>query len=498
MVAGEQYVRLAINFASIATVSRLLTPAEIGVSVIGTGIMAIALALREFATSDCLIQRQEVTRDDVRVSFTVLLLLTVLITTAIFIVAPWFGTLYGEEKLARFLRVAAVAGLIDALSLPIRGLLRRDMAFGTLASINMTAAAVTATATILLALAGFSYMSVAWATIAAAGTATILAFYRRPDFQAFRPTLKSWRSVLAFGGYNGASYVVAHVYETVPQLVLGGILPSAAVGLYNRAALMSKIPQTVFLNSVFTIAFPALAAQVRNGINLKTPYLTALSYITVFYWPTLVLIVILAHPIVGLFLGQQWLGVVPLLQIIAVAYLAWFHDPLTTPVLLAVGANRDRALLLVFTYAVSAVVLCSAAYFGIRAMAASTLVTMPYMMIVALYFVRRHVAFRWRELLATLSKSAAVTAATGAGPICVVALCDWRFDLSIGATVVAVFLAAGGWLLSVLVTQHPVLTELRLAAESFVETSLIQRLRRQLMVYQFRGGRGKVALSRDP
>ena len=60
MAAGEQYVRLAINFASIAMVSRLLTPTEIGVSVIGTGIMAIALGLREFATSDFLIQRQEV------------------------------------------------------------------------------------------------------------------------------------------------------------------------------------------------------------------------------------------------------------------------------------------------------------------------------------------------------------------------------------------------------------------------------------------------------
>jgi O-antigen/teichoic acid export membrane protein len=43
MAAGEQYLRLLINFVLIATVSRLLTPSEFGVSVIGTGIMAIAL-----------------------------------------------------------------------------------------------------------------------------------------------------------------------------------------------------------------------------------------------------------------------------------------------------------------------------------------------------------------------------------------------------------------------------------------------------------------------
>jgi O-antigen/teichoic acid export membrane protein len=68
IAAGEQYFRLAINILSIAAISRLLTPTEIGVSVIGMGIMAIALGLREFATSDFLIRRREVTHDDMRTS----------------------------------------------------------------------------------------------------------------------------------------------------------------------------------------------------------------------------------------------------------------------------------------------------------------------------------------------------------------------------------------------------------------------------------------------
>ena len=106
-----------------------------------------------------------------------------------FIAAPWFGTLYGEEKLTRFLRIAVVAGLIEALSLHIRGLLRRDMAFGALALINTASAAATAGVTILLAFVGFSFMSVAWATLAAAGTTTVLSFYLRPELAILRPTL---------------------------------------------------------------------------------------------------------------------------------------------------------------------------------------------------------------------------------------------------------------------------------------------------------------------
>lgn len=50
---------------------------------------------------------------DIRTSFTVLFLLTALITGGIFALAPWFGALYAEENLARFLRVAAVAALAN-------------------------------------------------------------------------------------------------------------------------------------------------------------------------------------------------------------------------------------------------------------------------------------------------------------------------------------------------------------------------------------------------
>jgi lipopolysaccharide exporter len=302
--------------------------------------------------------------------------MTALMTAVIFLVAPWIGDLYGEEKLASFLQITAVAGLIEAVSLPILGLLRRDMAFGAVACIQTASATVTAMATAWFAFAGFSYMSYAWASVAAAGASTVLAFYFRPDLSILRPAFKSWGNVLTFGGYNGASFVINRVYESLPSLVLGYLLPHAAVGLYNRASVVSDIPDKVVLTSVFSVAFPALAAEVREGRSLKEPYLRALGLITVLYWPAQLLLALLAYPVAMLLLGPQWLGgVVPLLQLMAIAGLAWFPVTLTSPVLLAVAANRDRVLADLVGRSLSAVVLCSAAYFGVLVMAASKLVT---------------------------------------------------------------------------------------------------------------------------
>ena len=470
-----------MQFASIAVISRLLTPTEIGVSVIGTGIMAIALGLREFATSDFLIQRKEVLQRDIRASFTVVILLTAVITAAVFVLSPWFGTFYGEEKLSRFLRIAAVAGLIEALSLPIRGLLRRDMAFGTLAFINTASAIVNGVTTILLAFAGFSYMSVAWALVATSATTTVLSFYMRPNFEIFRPTFKSWSSVLTFGGYNGTSFVIGQTYVALPQLVLGSVLPHSAVGLYNRAAMVSDIPDRVVLTSVFSVAFPALAAEIRQGHSLKEPYLRALGLIAVFYWPGLVLLALLAYPIVSILLGEQWVSVAPLLQVLAIASLAWFPVILTSQTLLAVGANRDRAMADLVGRSVSAAAMCAAAYFGIMAMAASKLVTVPFQMVVSFRYVRRHIAFRWRELWSVLWKSAAVTAATAVGPLCVMIGSDMGFALSLAATATAVVLAVAGWLVGAFVTQHTVLLELVRATEAIARTEIVRRLRDRVL-----------------
>jgi O-antigen/teichoic acid export membrane protein len=489
MATGEQYSRLAINFALIATMSRLLTPPEIGVSVIGIGIVLIAQGLREFATSDVLIRSLEVRHEDVRTSFSVQFLLTALIAGAIFAVAPWIGAFYGEELLAQFLRIAAFAGLLEALAAPIIGLLRRDMEFGKLAFVNSSSVLLNATTTVLLGLLGFSYLSFAWGVLAAGATMAVTAFYFRPDLSIYRPAFHSWRNVLHFGGYNGLSLVINRIYESLPQLVLGHLLPHAAVGVYNRANVVSDIPDKIILQSVLYVAFPALAAEVRQGNALKAPYLRALSYITVFYWPAQILLIALAHPIVMFLLGEQWGGVVPLLQILGVASFAWFPVILTAPVLLAVGAIRDRMMADLIGRAVSTVVLCACAPLGVIAMAASKLFTLPFQMLVGFRYIRRHVPFRWEELAAALWKSAAATTCSAVGPAIVVMLSNTGFELSAGAVIVAAFLAIAGWSVAVLTTRHPILYELGKATQSLSQNALAQQLGGRIIAWSAGAGR---------
>ncbi len=461
----ERYICLVVSLATIAIVSRLLTPIEVGASAIGTALMTIAISLREFAGSGFLIQNTEVSREDVRTAFTLQLVLTLPIAAAVVLVAPRFAGLYREPMLVDFVRVTATTLILDTFASPITSLLRRDLAFGTLAIINVATLCFSALVTVGLAASGFSFMSVAWAWLAATLTTMTLSIAYRPDLGIFRPSLEAWRRALAFGGYHGAITVLNRLYEGLPQLVLGRFLPLGMVGFYNRAIMISSLADKLILAGVFNVAFPALAAEARAGRNLKQSLLKAFCYITVFYWPALVLMGLLAHPLVRLVLGAQWDAVVPLVQMMTVATLVWFPVVLAQPLLLAVGAMRHAFLSNLIALPLSALVLCAASSFGVEATAASQLVTSPFQMYVVLRFVRRHVPFTWTEFAVALRPSAVVSICSILPLLPVIGLTGFDLHLSVPLAVVAGGLSVCGWVVGIRLTGHPIGAEIHRAAE---------------------------------
>jgi O-antigen/teichoic acid export membrane protein len=472
--AGERYICLAISFLMIFAISRLLTPTEIGLSVIGIGIMTLALALREFASSEFLIQREEVTRLDIRTAFTILFLLYGVIAAVLVPLAPWLATAYGEPGLSLYMYLIIAAGLLDTLSMPIMALLRRNMAFDLIAVINIVVAVAGAGTTIALAALGFGFMSFAWAWLASSIATSLLALYFRPYWWMFVPTLASWRSTLNFGGYNGATTALQRFYEALPQLVLGRILSPDVVAFYNRSGMVVGLPDRIILAGIFSVAFPAFATEVRQGNNVKGAYLQALSHITVLHWPALLLLTVLAHPTVMVLMGQQWTGIVPLVQMMAMACLFWFPMVLTQPVLVAMGALHDNFMAKLISISVCTVVLCGASFFSIEAMAASQFFTIPFQMIVALFFVRRHIPFGWGEVARAVWKSAVVSAFCLLGPLAIIALNG--FQMPLADAIDACLLSALGWAVGLWLTRHPFLAELSSLVRAARRSGAVQRL----------------------
>jgi O-antigen/teichoic acid export membrane protein len=457
---ADRYFTFASNFAVAAAVSRILTPAEIGVSVVGMAILGIALSVREFASSNFIIQREVLTREDVRASSTIMLILTAVIVVALLVATPALARAYGEERLGAYFHIICVCLFLDLIAIQIVALLRRDMAYGRIVTIDLAGAAAGAFTTIVLALSGFSYMSFAWAWLATSVVAGVMSLVLHPHPWIFRPSFSHWHGVVRFGGYNGGIALLYKVYDTVPYMLFGWILSPQAAAVFSRSLMICQLPNKIVLGGAMSVILPAFSGQAREGRNLKEPYLHALEIITALYWPAFLVLAVMAEPVVQIVLGSQWRDVAPLVRVIAVASLFSFSFEVNYPVMVAMGAIRQSFFRALATFPLSAAILIGAILVGgLHAAAWSMLFIIPFQAVVSISFVKHRLEISHADILLALWKSGAAALASAAGPLCIAlaAGADWR--LSFGHAVVGGAAALAGWLIGLKVTRHPLLEE---------------------------------------
>ena len=428
--SADRYGSLALNFLTIIAVSRLLTPKDIGVFAVGTSTIALVETLRDYV-SGYLVQKRDLTEEDARTTFTCILLLSLLLVAVLLCLAQPIARLAHDRELVPFLRVVAFALLTGPFERPIMALLRRNMAFHTIAVINLTGISVWAATLVTLAALGFGPMSFAWAVLVGNAALVVMALRQPLDWKIFHLRLAGWRDVFTFSGYSSGAGVLAQLYELLPVLVIARILSIEAVGLFSRATLICQLPAKATLAAVIPVVLPVFATLTRESRDAVGPFLRMIELVSAVQWPALVLLALLAHPIVAALLGSQWSSIVPFVQCIAIASLLMFITSLCHPVLVAVGGVRHTLLAGLVSLPPSALIISMAAFFGLKTMVLSFFIVNQLQVAVALWVLRLYVPFGWSELAQACAKSALVTLSSAVGALLVIALGSGHLEISI-------------------------------------------------------------------
>ncbi len=462
--AVERYGSVAILMVSTAVLSLLLAPREFVVYYTVLALTSVAGAWsQEFGGANYLIQKTSLSEQDVRSAFTTMFGLSALLAAVFFALRGAAASFFAEEGLKAGIAVTALGFLLAPFSATLSALLRREMVFDAIARCNLSANFVTAATAVALAAAGWGFMSPIWGALAGhCALVALLLMYRR-DLRIFRPAFTGCRDVTAFGVYSSANVIINCLYESSPQLILGRIIDFTAVGLYGRAVNIAQLFDKLFLGILHPVILPAISAQTRVGADLKRIYLEAIELITAAQWPFLTFVALMAYPIVRVWLGPNWTEIVPLVRMLCLASLSLFAACLTYPILVAIGRVRDTVVLSLISVPPSLLVIFAAAFFGLRAVAASAFLILPFHAFVALSFVNRRLAVAPIELWRATRKSAAVTAWSCAGVALGLMASRFVFAAPAIGLLCAGVTGLAGWYLGLITTDHPLLAQIRAA-----------------------------------
>lgn len=455
----EKYVTLAIGFVGIMFIARLLTPKEIGIYSVASAVTGIAQMLRDFGVSSYLIQERELTKDRIRAALSITLITSWTVGALLYAVRPWAVAFYHEPGLNDLIAVQCLGFIMLPFSAPILALLRRDMQFTVLFRINLLSCITQFTVTLSLAVSGYSYLSLAWASVASLACTVLLVTANRPKDAWLLPGFKEWRRIARFGVQSSITAIITEVAMNMNDLILGRFLGFQAVALYSRAQGLIYLFHRDMMDAVRKVAFPAFAQAVREDRDLLKAYLQAVNYVTVFAWPFYAFLGLYTQPIVRLIYGDQWDAAVPLVKILVFAGAIGALWNLSANALMALGQvnNILRSELVVQT--IRACLVFYAASISIEMTCYALVAIYVFNLWITLRYLNKIIGLTLGKLLWNNLNSLSITLMSMIIPL----LCFYYLPKIFNPIQEIIINGAGliiGWLVGVIITRHPLRQEI--------------------------------------
>ena len=102
------------------------------------------------------------------------------------------------------------------------------------------------------------------------------------------------------------------------NLLIGRFLGADVLGIYSRAYSIMMLPLSRVSGVISSVMFPSLSIIQDDLARVKKIYLKVSRVIAFFTFPMMGILIVVAEPFVKLVLGEQWLGMVPVLQILSI------------------------------------------------------------------------------------------------------------------------------------------------------------------------------------
>lgn len=458
---AQKYTTLLISVPSIMLLARFLTPAETGIFTVALSFTNIAHMLRDFGVADYLIQERDLNRHKLRTAFTVAWVTAWIMALVIFLFAPAAAQFYKEPGVRNVLGVIALNFLVIPLGAPASSMMRRELAYGALYIKNTAETLARASTSVSLAIAGFSYMSLAWGSLTGIVVGTIVAAILRPRYVFLMPSLRHGRAVFSFGQKMIVIDILRQLAMNGNSIVTGRTLGFAATGLLSRGAGLINLFQSNFQQAISSVAYPTFAQRGREGRDVKKLYAKSIGFVTAVSWPFYVFAAMMAHPIILAAYGSQWITAASVLRLIAVAAAIGSLNLYTGQLQMATGHMNSYFWSQVFLQPLRIVLIVVAAFYSIEAVASVQIVMAIAGISVQYRQLRKHLDLHFMTVLRGTYISALITLLSSIGPAAVLALAVVGKINNPWIEVIAAGSGAGiGWLIGVFAFRHPLSEEI--------------------------------------
>lgn len=329
--SGSQIVAQLVQWAATFLVIRILSPHDYGLYAM-TGVVLVFLnMLNGYGLASGLVQRESVSRHEVRQLFGMLIALNATLAIAQLLIAPVAASYYRQPEVAALLRVQSLLYIATPfIALPY-AVLNREMDFRRQAKVNIVASIVSASTALGGALAGWGVWTLVFAPMALFGTRAIgLTIAARvlvwPSFD-----FRGAGGLARFGGMMAASQLFWFLQSQADVFIAGRHFTPHMLGIYTTSLFLTQIFVSKFVPPLNEVAFSAYARIQHDPAATAAAFVKAVRVIMLVALPFYTGLAITAEPLVLTMLGDKWAEAIPVVRLLACAMPFMTLQVLLTP-----------------------------------------------------------------------------------------------------------------------------------------------------------------------
>ncbi|MEG0012142.1 MAG: lipopolysaccharide biosynthesis protein, partial [Muribaculaceae bacterium] len=302
-------------------IARFLMPSDYGLIAMLSIFMAIAQTFIDSGFANALIQKKDRTNIDYSTVFYFNILISLVLYFCLYLSSPAIATFYNEPKLDYITKIFGLVIIINSFGIVQQAKLTVELNFKRQAQAALLAVIFSGVAGVWLAYSGYGVWALVWQAL----LNNILRVLLLWTFSKWMPMIvfskRSFNVLFSFGSKLLGSSLLHTIYVNLYTLIIGKIFSADICGLYNQAYKLSNFPSSNLTNIIVRAIYPIQCRMQDDNVQLRDTYLKYLRMSCYVIFPVMTAFCALAKPVVIICLKDQWLPVVPLLQILCIAYM---------------------------------------------------------------------------------------------------------------------------------------------------------------------------------
>lgn len=353
----EAISTVLLSLISIIYLARILHPEDYGNVATAQIISSLIGLVFSFGLTEAIIQKKIINESIKETAFSISLIFAIGALVVSVIILLLLYDLVNNPLIVYIFAFEIVGITTTILALVPTGLLLRELKTSALTKRTLISKFLFFVVAIPLAISGYGVWSIVFANLAQNISSMLLIFLATREYLPKKLSINKivFKELFLFGFYVMIENIIWSVLSRVFSLLIASFHGTYALGLYNMASRITDSVLAVLSTIINRIALP-LFSQVQDDLSkLHSIFYRATKIFNFISMPAFSGMAITAKLWVPLVLGDNWIPVIPILQVICIMNAIIYSRIFVGTAMKAVGQSKRFMILSIISATLSVI-----------------------------------------------------------------------------------------------------------------------------------------------